>query len=114
MLHFQYQKCYLQNLPYLDNDIIEILENFSKEEIVAEVAEGLALTQADKFKALAESVEFTGDEDDFRKKLTIIKENAYGIKTKPSTLFEEVELDEEEEVNHMGTIGQEEDNEVPF
>jgi hypothetical protein len=68
-----------------------IVEERNKEKIFAEVSEGLALTQVDKFKTLTEGVEFENNPDNYKKKLEIVKEKYFGIKQAPSTLNEEVE-----------------------
>jgi len=72
-------------------ELTAIVEEHDKENIFAEVSEGLALTQVDKFKTLTEGVEFENNPDNYRKKLEIVKEKYFGIKTAPSTLNEEVE-----------------------
>lgn len=48
----------------------------SKEQMIDNVAEGLAATQVEKFKALAEGVEFDGEES-FVRKLEIVKDNYF-------------------------------------
>lgn len=68
-----------------------IVEERNKEKVFAEVSEGLALTQVDKFKTLTEGVEFENNPDNYKKKLEIVKEKYFGIKQMPSTLNEEVE-----------------------
>lgn len=81
-------------------ELADLLAKVNAEEIFKEVSEGLAVTQKDKFKVLAENLEFDGDEDVYRKNLETIKEHFFksGKKTtQESTLFEEVELDEESE-----------------
>jgi hypothetical protein len=47
------------------------------EDIFEELASDLALTQQEKFAALAEGIEFDGDLDTYSKKLMIIKENYF-------------------------------------
>ena len=47
-------------------------------EIFEELSSDLALTQRDKFSALAEGVEFDGDLDTYAKKLMVVKENYFG------------------------------------
>lgn len=74
--------------------LCEAIEQFNAEDIFAECADGLALTQAEKFRTLTEGVEFSGDADDYRAKLEIIKEKYFQEATAPSTLDEEVVLDE--------------------
>ncbi len=78
-------------------DLCEAIENYAADEIFDEVSEGLALTQIEKFKTLAEDIDFDGDEDAYRNKLEVVKEQLFEKKAKPtSTLNEEVEIDEPE------------------
>mgnify|MGYP003970886815 FL=1 len=58
-----------------------------RESVFAEVASDLADTEAEKFKALAEDVDFT-DEDTFRSKLDTLKENYF---PKATTVAESVD-----------------------
>lgn len=51
-------------------------DSLKKEKVFAEVSEGLADTEADKFKQLIEGVEY-GSEELFREKLSVIKENYF-------------------------------------
>jgi hypothetical protein len=55
------------------------LEESTKDSIFADVAEGLALSQVEKFRALAEGVSY-GDAQGFQKKLEIVKEQYFGQK----------------------------------
>jgi len=57
----------------------------TKEELIQDVAEGLAATQVEKFKALAEGVEFN-DADSYKHKLEIVKENYFPSEKKASVL----------------------------
>lgn len=52
------------------------LEESARKEIIAQVTEGLAATQAEKLVALSEGVEFDSAEG-YRKKLEIVKENYF-------------------------------------
>jgi len=64
-----------------------------KNEITREVTEGLTTTQAEKVKSLAESVEFSTEEE-YKEKLETIRENYFpsGVKTADETqLHEQVE-----------------------
>lgn len=64
-------------------DIIEmsdILSKYAQQEIFDEVTEGLALTQVDRLKTLAEGVEFEGDVDSYKQKLQVIKEHHFAPK----------------------------------
>lgn len=59
------------------NETIEakkIIDSFACEKAFREVAEGLSMIDADRLQTLVETVEFEGDLDDLKKKMTIIKE----------------------------------------
>ena len=84
-------------------ELVEMLQDQTKEDIFDEVSEGLALTQVDKFRTLAESVDSDMDDETYRRKLEIIKENYFGIQAQPSTLYEEVEIEEEAEKPSFST-----------
>ena len=71
-----------------------------KKEITAEVCEGLIATQVEKIKSLAESVEFS-TEDEYKEKLETIRENYFPsgiVKAKESQLQEEVTDGSEKQV----------------
>ena len=71
-----------------------------KNEIAREVTEGLPATQAEKIKSLAESVEFS-TEDEYKSKLDTIRENYFPSGTKKATeaqLNEQFEETEEKKV----------------
>jgi predicted RNase H-like nuclease (RuvC/YqgF family) len=80
----------------LDESINENVElkrtmaEVEKEDILESLCDGLALSQVEKFKALAEGVEFDGDLETYGKKLAFVKESYFGAK-KPvvSTNIEE-------------------------
>lgn len=74
-------------------EMAEVLESYGKQEVFDEVAQGLAMTQVDKFSQLAETVEF-GDVDTYKKKLEIIKEHHFGTKAKPTNLNEQVDQED--------------------
>ena len=64
---------------------------FSKEKIFSEASEGLADTETEKLKELAENIEFK-DEQDFSKKLDTIKESYFPkAKSEPTTSKEDVD-----------------------
>lgn len=81
----------------------EVAES-ARAKILADVAEGLAATQAEKLTALAEGVVFDGAET-FRKKLEIVKEN-YFPTDKPASgaksLMEEVQEETEQKASAPG------------
>lgn len=75
------------------------LEESARKEIFDQVSEGLAMTQVDKFRSLAEGVDFS-DADTYASKLQLVKEQYFGDKKSaaPTQLIEEremVELTEE-------------------
>ncbi len=78
-------------------ELVEAVQEYSKEQLIEEASKGLALSQAEKFKTLCESVEFDLDEEQFTKKINIIKEKYFGQKTVKTKLFEAVELDAQKE-----------------
>ena len=65
--------------------------SFSKEKIFSEASEGLADTETEKLKELAENIEFK-DEQDFSKKLDTIKESYFPkAKSEPTDSKEDVD-----------------------
>ena len=65
--------------------------SFSKEKIFSEASDGLADTETEKLKELAENIEFK-DEQDFSKKLDTIKESYFPkTKSEPTESKEDVE-----------------------
>jgi hypothetical protein len=78
-------------------ELTSALKESVKNEVFASVAEGLAMTQVEKFRTLAEGVEF-GDADSYEQKLQLVKEQYFGEKKAAKQLIEEremVELTEE-------------------
>jgi hypothetical protein len=65
-------------------DLEKKLEESTKDSIFADVAEGLALSQVEKFRTLAEGVSY-GDANTFKKKLEIVKEQYFAQKAAPAT-----------------------------
>ena len=82
--------------------LTKTLEEQAKQLIFAEVAEGLVDTQADKFAKLAEGVEYS-DEESFRRKLEIVKEN-YFNSAKKATLIVESEIESADEPEQQQTL----------
>ena len=85
------------------NETVEANIGLSKElaeeiqhRIFNEVSEGLIVTQAEKFKTLAEGVDFT-DVDTYKQKLEIVKENYFADKKKPASYIVESEIDNADE-----------------
>jgi hypothetical protein len=93
----------------LDEVIVEnvelrgVLAEESAKNIFEELASDLALTQQDKFAALAEGIEFDGNLGTYEKKLRIVKENYFGVeKSSYSSNIEEETF--EGEVSHNVNI----------
>jgi hypothetical protein len=74
-----------------NNQLKDALVESEKKEVFESYLGDLALSQQEKFKALAEGVDFDGDLEVYAKKLSIIKENYFGeVKKAPaSTNIEE-------------------------
>lgn len=73
------------------------LNEHKKNEAIHAVCEGLTQTQVEKMKSLAESVDFTTDED-FADKLVTLRQSYFSASVKPadsSALNEAVEIEEE-------------------
>ena len=81
-------------------ELRQTIDAKTQDEVFAEVSEGLALTQVEKFRTLAEGVDFE-TADAYRKKLEIVKEQYFVEKKAAAKTIEEqeiVELDEEVQV----------------
>lgn len=78
-------------------ELRQVVESNTQEEIFAEVSEGLALSQVEKFRTLSEGVDFDSS-DTYRRKLEIVKEQYFVENKVAAKTIEEqtmVELDEE-------------------
>lgn len=58
-------------------ELAQIIEDANVQAVFEEMTEGLTLTEVEKFKTLAEGVEFDGDLNKFEKKLKIVKEKYF-------------------------------------
>ena len=76
-----------------NNDLKQIAVQVEVDSIFDEVTEGLALTQVERFRSLAEGIEFDGDLDSYARKLNIIKESHFSEKKSSSMLTESIEED---------------------
>lgn len=79
------------------------IDEQSKHLIFSEVSEGLADTQADKFKTLAEGVEFS-DAATFKKKLETLKESYFSTKSTSTQLIVESEIEAAEMVEPPAVV----------
>jgi hypothetical protein len=80
------------------NEKIELkntINSYTMKDAFAEMTEGLTLTQVEKFRVIAESLEFNGDMNSYKSKLETIKENYFSGKPVASSniLTEEFESD---------------------
>ena len=90
----------------LDESINENVElkktvaEVEKDNILESLCDGLALSQVEKFKALAEGIDFDGDLETYGKKLTFVKESYFNVKKQVvSTNIEEETFEGEIETN---------------
>lgn len=60
-----------------NSELKDSLLNAELSDVVESVASDLAMTQQEKFKSLAEEIEFDGDVENFKKKLEIVKETYF-------------------------------------
>ena len=65
-----------------NKQIVSALVEAEKKEVFESYLSDLALTQQEKFKALAEGIDFDGDVEVYAKKLSIIKENYFSTEKK--------------------------------
>lgn len=65
-------------------ELKSVIAEAERASIVDELAEGLTMTQSEKFLALAEGVNFEGDLDAYRAKLEVVKETYFAKKTAPA------------------------------
>jgi hypothetical protein len=62
-------------------ELRQIAQSIELEDVFNDVSEGLALTQVERFRSLAEGIEFDGDLSAYERKLNIIKEQYFTEKT---------------------------------
>ena len=74
------------------------LEEKTKLEVVSEMTFDLVETETEKLKELAEGVDFTGDVEDYKEKITVIKESYFG--GNPTSTHEDVD-DEAEPIQNL-------------
>lgn len=105
------QQKQIENLKNENNRLMS--ENIEAQEILAQsimedsfeqVAEGLAMTDSEKFRTLAESVDFEGDVDAYKKKLNIIKEQYFVKKTSTNTDNKSLVLSESVEADTTNSV----------
>ena len=60
-----------------NSEMKEIMLEVERVSAIEEMAEDLTMTESDKFAALSEGIEFNGDIDSYKRKLSIVKENYF-------------------------------------
>jgi len=79
-----------------ENAELKVMVTESKKaDILEEMADDLTMVQAEKFAALAEGIDFNGDIDSYRKKLSYVKETYFSKKSTPTTNIEEETFESE-------------------
>ena len=74
-------------------ELRSVINEAEKETAFDEISEGLVATQVEKFRTLAEGIDFT-DVESYRKKLGVIKEQYFSNKTKTTSNIVAEETDE--------------------
>lgn len=67
--------------------------------VLEEMSADLTMVQSEKFAALAEGVDFNGDIDSYKKKLSYVKETYFSKKSTPTTNIEEETFEVETTIN---------------
>ena len=84
-----------------NSELRKVVLESKRQEIVDDMCEGLTLTQAEKFTALSEGVDFDGNLVNYSKKLEIVK-NTYFSESKSSSNIEEETF--EAEIDNNGIV----------
>jgi hypothetical protein len=79
-----------------------IVSEVEKNEVFESLCDGLAFSQVEKFKALAEGIDFDGDVETYGKKLAFVKENYF--KTKSSVTASNIEEETFEGEESFNTV----------
>jgi hypothetical protein len=88
------------------NESIQLKKDLSRyemQEAFDEVSEGLALTQVEKFRTIAENLEFGGNIENFKNKLEVVKEQYFNEKKAVTSniLTEEFENGDDSSTTHV-------------
>jgi len=73
----------------VNRELTEAVIESERHEVFEELSEGLTMAQSEKFAALAEGIEFDGDLDVYKTKLSVVKEKYFAQKTHSSNIEEE-------------------------
>jgi len=66
-----------------NTEMKDVIMKYALDEVVDKGAHGLSLSQQEKFKKLAEAVEFTGDIEQYERKLAVVRKNYFETKSAP-------------------------------
>lgn len=80
------------------SDLVEQVEQYTKERIASEISEGLSEVQIAKLMSLAEHIEFVS-EDDYKEKLQLTKKKYFTVKEEEETVSESKGLDSVENLD---------------
>lgn len=77
-------------------EMSELLSFYALDETFDDVSEGLTMTQVEKFRTIAENLEFDGNIENYKNKLEVVKENYFSNKSSRTSniLTEEYEGDD--------------------
>jgi len=81
------------------NELKSVLTEAKMTSLVDELSEGLTMSQAEKFAALAEGVSFDGNFNSYKSKLEMVKETYFSIKPQTSNIEEETFESDDQSVN---------------
>jgi hypothetical protein len=81
------------------NELKSVLAEAKMSSLIDELSEGLTMSQAEKFAALAEGVSFDGNFNSYKSKLEMVKETYFSMKPRTSNIEEETFESDDESVN---------------
>ena len=81
------------------NELKSVLAEAKMSSLIDELSEGLTMSQAEKFAALAEGVSFDGNFNSYKSKLEMVKETYFSMKPQTSNIEEETFESDDESVN---------------
>jgi hypothetical protein len=79
----------LDETIFENNELKGIVIEAGKQDIIDEMSESLTLADSEKFASLAEGIEFNGDLELYKKKLTVVKENYFQAPKSTTSNIEE-------------------------
>lgn len=86
-------------------ELKRLVEDAEREAVLDAVAEGLTVVQAERFQKLAEGIQYTGDINEYRGKLEVVKENYFRTPSAPVSNIEEETFEGGESLNEQKRVG---------